>query len=78
VSRSIAEECRRRARECLHIARTSEGSDRILLLDMAQTWLRLAEEEEEEASIPPDAVGQSQPVVQQQQQAQPKKDPTKE
>jgi hypothetical protein len=74
VSRSVAEECRRRARECLHLARTSEGSDRILLLDMAQTWLRLAEE----ASIPPGAVEQSQPVVQQQQQAQPKKDPTKE
>ena len=74
--RSVAEECRRRARECLHMARTSQGSDRILLLDMAQTWLRLAEEQE--ASIPPGAVEQSQPVVQQQQQAQPKKDPTKE
>ena len=59
------------------MARTSQGSDRILLLDMAQTWLRLAEEQE--ASIPPGAVEQSQPVVQQQQQAQPKKDdPTKE
>ena len=77
MSRSVAEECRRRARECLHMARTSQGSDRILLLDMAQTWLRLAEEQE--ASIPPRAVEQSQPVVQQQQQAQPKKDdPTKE
>ena len=76
MSRSVAEECRRRARECLHMARTSQGSDRILLLDMAQTWLRLAEEQE--ASIPPGAVEQSQPVVQQQQQAQPKKDPTKE
>ena len=71
MSRSVAEECRRRARECLHMARTSQGSDRILLLDMAQTWLRLAEEQE--ASIPPGAVEQSQPVVQQQQQAQPKK-----
>jgi hypothetical protein len=55
----------------LHIARTSEGPERILLLDMAQTWLRLAEEQE--ASIPPGVVEQSQPVVQQQQQAQPKK-----
>ena len=53
MSRSVAEECRRRARECLHMARTSQGSDRILLLDMAQTWLRLAEEQE--ASIPPGA-----------------------
>jgi hypothetical protein len=75
VSRSVAEECRRRARECLHMARTCQGSDRILLLDMAQTWLRLAEEQE--ASIPPRAVEQSQPVVQQQQQVQPKKDATK-
>jgi hypothetical protein len=39
---SVTEECRRRARACLHIARTSKGSERILLLDMAQTWLRLA------------------------------------
>lgn len=76
MSRSIAEEFRRRARQCLHIARTSEGPERILLLDMAQTWLRLAEEQE--ASLPPSAVEPSQPVVQQQQQAQPKKDPTKE
>ena len=75
MSRSVAEECRRRARECLHMARTSQGSDRILLLDMAQTWLRLAEEQE--ASIPPGAVEQPQPVVQQQQQVQPKKDTTK-
>ena len=75
MSRSVAEECRRRARECLHIARTSQGSDRILLLDMAQTWLRLAEEQE--ASIRHGAV-EPQPVVQQQQQIQPKKDATKE
>jgi hypothetical protein len=62
VSRSGAEQCRRRARECLQTARASHGSKRTFLLDMAQTWLRMAEEQE----TPPRAVGQ---------QARPKKNP---
>ena len=69
--RVLAERYRRRAQECLEIARAlSSGEKRIILIDMAQTWLRLAEEEE--ASIPPSVVEQSQPVVQQ--QIQPNKD----
>jgi len=43
-----------------------------MLIEMAQTWLQLAEEQE--TAISPDAVEQSQPVVQQQQQIQPNKD----
>jgi hypothetical protein len=43
--------------------------DRATLIDMAQTWLRLAQEEEQEAANRSDAVGRSQ-VVQQQQQIQ--------
>jgi hypothetical protein len=44
------------------------GEKRIVLIDMAQTWLRLAEEEE--ASVPP--VERLERVVQPQQQVQPK------
>jgi hypothetical protein len=46
VSRSTAERCRRRARECLETARASDGLKRTILLDMAQTWLLMAEEQE--------------------------------
>jgi hypothetical protein len=64
--RVLATRYRRRAQECLDIARASVGEKRIILLDIAQTWLRLAEEED--ASIPSSAAEQSQPIVQQQQQ----------
>jgi hypothetical protein len=42
------------------------------MLDMAQTWLRLAQEEE--AAILPTPIERPQPIVQQQQQVQPKDD----
>jgi hypothetical protein len=53
--RNKAEQYRSRARSCLEVARTlSPGNKRLMeratLIDMAQTWLRLAQEEEQEAS----------------------------
>jgi hypothetical protein len=63
--RVLATHYRRRAQACLEIARASVGEKRILLLDMAQTWFRLAEEEE--VSIPPSPAEHPQPIVQQQQ-----------
>jgi hypothetical protein len=58
---------RRRARDCLEIARTvaSEGA-RATLVEMAQIWMRLAGTE------------QGRQVAQQQQQTQPKDDDKKE
>jgi hypothetical protein len=71
--RVLAARYRHRAQTCLEIARTlSPGEKRTILTDMAQTWLRLAEEEEATS-----AVETSQPVVQQQQQIQPIKDEKK-
>jgi hypothetical protein len=49
---------------------------RTVLIDAAQTWLRLAEEEE--TSIPPGAVKESQAPMQQQQQVQLKGDDKKD
>jgi hypothetical protein len=74
VVRNKAEQYRSRARLCLEVARTlSPGKkrlmDRATLIDMAQTWLRLAQEEEQEAANRSDVVGRS-GVVQQQQQIQ--------
>ena len=75
-SRIRAEEYRCRAQDCLDIARTLPFSaKRIILTDMAQTWLELAEEEE--AAISPIAV-EDRPVMQQQQQVQPRDDDKKE
>ena len=55
--RNKAEQYRSRARLCLEIARTlSPGKkvmDRATLIDLAQTWLRLAQEEEQEAAKGP-------------------------
>ena len=63
---------RRRARACLEIARTlAPGEKHAILTDMAQTWLRLAEELEA-ANLVGD-----QPVMQQQ-QIQPKDDDKQE
>jgi len=57
---SKSDEYRRLAKACLTTARTiADKEKRHVLIQMAQVWLRLAEE-------------QSQPVVQQQQQPQPK------
>ena len=69
MQRNIAEVYRRRARQCLEIARSlSPGHKRAILTDMAQAWLGLAEEQEA-------AVG-NEPVAQQQQQIQPDRDKT--
>jgi hypothetical protein len=69
---SKAEGYRRRAQACLEIARTlTPGQKRAILTDMAQTWLRLAEELEA-ANLVGD-----QPMMQQQ-QIQPKDDDKKE
>jgi hypothetical protein len=69
-----AEEYRRRAQECLDLARKiSLERDRAVILDMAQSWLRLAEQQgTQEAIAPPPAVEQPQAAAQQQQQVQPK------
>jgi hypothetical protein len=80
VTSSKAEEYRHLARECLAAARfasTEEG--RAALADMAQHWLRLAEQQDDEsagidAPAPPPAAEDSRPVAQQQQQIQPKED----
>ena len=70
---STAQDYRRLAQECRTMARSvSTEEARSALLEMAQTWLRLAEEQE--MAIPPAAVEPAQPAVQQQQQIQPKDD----
>lgn len=78
MTRIRAEEYRRRAQECLDLARTlSLETARASLIDMAQRWLRLAEEQERhDAGLPPPAPAaeRPQPVVQQQQQTQPRDD----
>ena len=64
-----AEEYRRRAQECLDLARKiSLEKDRAVVLDIAQSWLRLAEQQET----------QPQSADQQQQQVLPKDDDMKE
>jgi hypothetical protein len=74
VAKNPAVLYRQRAQECLDLARTlTFGTERQVLIDMAQTWLELAEEQE--AAMPS---GSYQPVMQQQQQAQPKNDDKKE
>jgi hypothetical protein len=74
---------RRLAQECLEVARTfPDGERRTVLLQMAQVWLRLAQEQAgnetldlgEGVSAPPTATAGSRPVVQQQQQVQPEDD----
>ena len=71
--RNKAEQYRSRARLCLEIARTLSPGKKVMdwatLIDMAQTWLRLAQEDEQEAANRSDVVGRSE-VVQQQQQIQ--------
>ena len=81
MTHARAEEYRRLAQECLDAARLiSMETSRAALIEMAQSWLRLAEEQEaqEEAvrslvSEQPHAAAQ-----QQQQQIQPKDDDKKE
>jgi hypothetical protein len=80
VTRSTAEEYRRLAQECRAMARSvSTEEARAALLEMAQVWLRLADEREAaippgETPIPPAGVEGAQPAAQQQQQIQPKGD----
>jgi hypothetical protein len=52
VTRARAEEYRRRAQECLDLARKiSLERDRAVILDIAQSWLRLAEQQERQEKI---------------------------
>jgi len=73
MTRARAEEFRRRAQECFDLARAiSLETDRAILIDIAQTYLRLAEEQEaQEEIISPPVTEQPQAVAQQQQQVQP-------
>jgi hypothetical protein len=74
LTRAKTEEYRRRAQECFDVARLiSLERDRTVMLDIAQSWLRLAEREDKQEKItPPPIVDQPQAVAQQQQQTQPK------
>jgi hypothetical protein len=73
-----ADEYRRHAIECLRIAdEIINARSRVLLIDMAQSWLRLAQQSEKNPA--PDPVYETpprpaRPVMQQQQQIQPKKE----
>ena len=80
MTRARAEEFRRRAQECFDLARAiSLETDRAILIDIAQTYLRLAEEQEaQEEIISPPVTEQPQAVAQQQQQVQPNDDDKKE
>jgi hypothetical protein len=72
VTRSKAEECRRRAQECLDLARKiSLERERAVVLEIAQGWLRLAEQQETKEEQP-------QAAAQQQQQIQPKEEDKRE
>jgi hypothetical protein len=77
-----AEEYRRRAQECLDAARLiSIETSRAALLDMAQSWLRLAEEQEAQEEIIRSRVSEQPQAAaqqQQQQQVQPKDDDKKD
>jgi ribosomal protein L17 len=52
VTRARAKEYRRRAQECLDLARAmSLERDRAVLVDTAQNWLRLAEQQDAQKEI---------------------------
>ena len=81
MTRARAEEFRRLAQQCRELARSlSTKEARVVLVDMAAHWLRLAEQQEKgtdiEGPIPPSSTAESQPAAQQQQQVQPKKTKT--
>lgn len=80
MTRALAEEFRRKAQECFDLARAvSLNKDRDILVNIAQTYLRLAKQYEAPADIvTPPVTEQSQPVAQQQEQIQSKEDDTKE
>ncbi len=75
VVASSGDEYRRRAQECLEIAPTFRNDQsRNVLLQMAQVWLRLADNYEAANKMVgrPEAAEEIRPTVQQQQQIQPK------
>jgi hypothetical protein len=80
VVASRGDEYRRRAQECLAIAPTFRNDQsRNVLLQMAQVWLRLADNYEADSYEAankmvgrPEAAEEIRPTVQQQQQIQPK------
>ena len=80
VVASSGDEYRRRAQECLEIAPTFRNDQsRNVLLQMAQVWLRLADNYEADSYEAankmvhrPEAAEEIRPTVQQQQQIQPK------
>jgi hypothetical protein len=73
VTRTRAEEYRRRAQECLELApKISLERERTLVLDIAQNWRRLAQQQEKLQSP------LTEQPQQQQQQTQPKDDDKKE
>jgi hypothetical protein len=74
LTRARTEEYRRRAQECFDLAhKISLERDRTVILDIAQSWVRLAAQQETQEKITfPPAVGHPQAVAQQQQQTQPK------
>ena len=77
VVASSGDEYRRRAQECLEIAPTFRNDQsRNVLLQMAQVWLRVADnyEDTEMAGRAKVAAEVARSVVQQQQQIQPKKE----
>ena len=41
---ATAEECRRRAQECVEFAQSARDIDRRTFLQLAETWLKLADE----------------------------------
>jgi hypothetical protein len=76
VTRARAEEYRRRAQECVDLARAvSLEKERAILMDMAQTYLQLAERQETQEEIIQSPVTEQ---PQQQQQVKPKDDDKKE
>jgi hypothetical protein len=77
VTSERAKEYRRRAQECLAVARTVSNLQRRASLEaIAQAWFRLADQHA--AIRPPTESSPTQPVGQQQQQPQPDDDENKE
>jgi hypothetical protein len=69
---SRADEYRRRAEQCLEMARTfGDHNARATLSHMAEVWLRLADNLAADGMFAP-LKGDVRPVIQQQQQIQPK------
>jgi hypothetical protein len=75
-----AEEFRRKAQECFDLARAiSLETERAILMDIAQTYLQLAEEQHaQDEIIQPPVIEQPQAAAQQQQQIQPEDEDKKE